>query len=99
MKYLKISSLLVLSLLLFAPAALADVECEVLQPFPVIRAESHDGEKVDDVGIRCVRVGMRMISMTAATPLGRGSNNAEFDIRSRPAVLGSPWPTTTTRIP
>ena len=40
MKYLKISSLLVLSLLLFAPAALADVECELRRSTAKVRAES-----------------------------------------------------------
>ena len=35
MKYVKLSSLLVLSLLLFAPAAQADVECE-------LESESYD---------------------------------------------------------
>ena len=44
MKYLKISSLLVLSLLLFVPAALADVECELRPNSQRIRMESENEE-------------------------------------------------------
>ena len=52
MKYLKISSFLVLSLLLFAPAALADVECEVRPNSQRVRMESkHEG--LTELTIRC----------------------------------------------
>ena len=44
MKYLKISSLLVLSLLLFVPAALADVTCEIRPNSQRIRMESENEE-------------------------------------------------------
>ena len=52
MKYLKISSLLVLSLLLFAPAALADVECRLQPNLGSIRAESM-AESIEPVDMRC----------------------------------------------
>ena len=52
MKYLKISSLLVLSLLLFAPAALADVECRLQPNLDSIRAESM-AESIEDIEMRC----------------------------------------------
>ena len=52
MKYLKISSLLVLSLLLFAPAAMADVECELRPSSQRIRMESQH-EKLAVLTVRC----------------------------------------------
>ena len=52
MKYLKISSLLVLSLLLFAPAAFADVECEIRPNSQRIRMES-ENEMLGALTIRC----------------------------------------------
>ena len=52
MKYLKISSLLVLSLLLFVPQALADVECEVDFSNQRLRMESQH-EMVDDIEVTC----------------------------------------------
>ena len=52
MKYLKISSLLVLSLLLFAPAALADVECELRPNSQRIRVES-ENEELGAIRVRC----------------------------------------------
>ena len=52
MKYLKLSSLLVLSLLLFAPAAWADIECRLQPNLRSIRAESM-AELIDDVTVRC----------------------------------------------
>ena len=52
MKYLKISSLLVLSLLLFVPAALADVTCELRTNTQRIRMES-ENEPLDALTIRC----------------------------------------------
>ena len=52
MKYLKISSLLVLSLLLFAPAALADVTCEIRPNSQRIRMESQN-EELGALTIRC----------------------------------------------
>ena len=52
MKYLKISSLLVLSLLLFAPAAQADVECELASESYDLRAESLH-EMLGTLEVRC----------------------------------------------
>ena len=53
MKYLKISSLIVLSLLLFVPSALAQVECEVAAQFNQrIRMES-EMEMLDALTVRC----------------------------------------------
>ena len=52
MKYLKISSLLVLSLLLFSSSALAQVECEVRPDNQRIRMESKM-EMVEALTIRC----------------------------------------------
>jgi hypothetical protein len=52
MKYLKISSLLVLSLLLFAPAAQADVECNLSSEGYDLRAESRH-EMLGNLEVRC----------------------------------------------
>ena len=52
MKYLKISSLLVLSLLLFAPQALADVECELRPSSQRVRMESQM-EMLAALTVRC----------------------------------------------
>ena len=52
MKYLKICSFAVLSLLLFAPAAMADIECRLQPNLDSIRAESKM-EKIEDVEMRC----------------------------------------------
>ena len=52
MKYLKISSLLVLSLLLFVPAAMADVTCELRTNTQRIRMES-ENEMLGALTIRC----------------------------------------------
>ena len=56
MKFLKISSLLVLSLLLFAPSALAQVECEVRPANQRIRMES-EREMLDALTVRCTFTG------------------------------------------
>ena len=53
MKYLKISSLLVLSLLLFAPAAWAQVECTLQPGVDRLRAES-EVEVLSTVEVECV---------------------------------------------
>ena len=53
MKYLKISSLLVLSLLLFVPAALADVTCELRPNSQRIRMESENEMLENALTIRC----------------------------------------------
>ena len=52
MKYLKISSLLVLSLLLFAPSAWADVECELRPNSQRLRMES-ENEELNDLTVLC----------------------------------------------
>ena len=52
MKYLKICSFAVLSLLLFAPAAMADVECELASENHDLRAESMH-EALDALEVRC----------------------------------------------
>jgi hypothetical protein len=52
MKYLKISSLLVLSLLLFAPAAQAVMECNLNTNLQEIRMES-EAEEVKDLTVTC----------------------------------------------
>ena len=52
MKFLKISSLLVLSLLLFAPSALADVDCELRPDSQRMRAESQH-EMLESLTVRC----------------------------------------------
>ena len=52
MKFLKISSLLVLSLLLFVPAALADVECELRPNSQRVRMES-EMEMLAALTLRC----------------------------------------------
>ncbi len=52
MKFLKISSLLVLSLLLFAPSVLAQVECEVRPNNQRIRMES-EMEMLGGITVRC----------------------------------------------
>ena len=92
MKYLKISSLLVLSLLLFVPAALADVTCEVLQAFPVIRAESLIemlGPELRD----SLRVGSRrMIPAATGDDLPLTACPRRHSISSCDSRL--PWPTT-----
>jgi hypothetical protein len=66
MKFFKISVLSTLCLLLFAPAASADVACELLQNFPQLRAESKN-EMVENVGVRCDWDEGGDINNTAAT--------------------------------
>ena len=75
MKYLKISSLLVLSLLLFAPAALADVECELRPNSQRIRMES-ENEELGAIMIRCTSDAASDI--TATTTIG--GNESTFDL-------------------
>ena len=65
MKFFKISVLSTLCLLLFAPAASADVACELLQNFPQLRAESKN-EMVENVGVRCEWDGVNDIDNTVA---------------------------------
>ena len=60
MKYMKLSSLLVLSLLLFVPGAMAQVNCVVRPSNQRIRMESKM-EKLDNLTVRC--------TLTAATDI------------------------------
>ena len=64
MKFLKISSLLVLSLLLFAPQALADVECELRPNSQRVRMESQM-EMLAALTIRCESEDGDLDSITA----------------------------------
>lgn len=66
MKYLKICSFAVLSLLLFAPAAMADVECEVDFNNQRLREESQH-EKLEDIEVTCRLDDAADIAVTAAT--------------------------------
>ena len=52
MKYMKLSSLLVLSLLLFAPGAWAALECEIGSSLQEIRMESMN-ESLNDITVTC----------------------------------------------
>ena len=80
MKFLKISSLLVLSLLLFAPAALADVECELRPNSQRIRVES-ENEMLGAIRVRCT---WEEDDIVAAD----GVNDCRQHVRSRDTVLG-----------
>ena len=82
MKYMKLSSLLVLSLLLFAPGAVADVTCELQSESRRIRMESMHEKVGDDKGmleVECSFTGVD-ISLTedlTADPVVRKST---FDL-------------------
>lgn len=67
MKYLKISSLLVLSLLLFAPQALADAECEVRPNNQRVRMES-EMEMLETLSVLCTWTGDSGIGVTDPDP-------------------------------
>ena len=83
MKYLKISSLIVLSLLLFVPSALAQVECEVRPDNQRIRMES-EMEMLDALTVRCTFTGGDIdASVSAAGNLLADRNTANestFDL-------------------
>ncbi len=83
MKFLKISSLLVLSLLLFAPSALAQVECEVRPSNQRIRMES-EMEMLENLTVRCTLTAAADItSSTSTTSLlaaRRTANESTFDL-------------------
>ena len=68
MKYLKISSLLVLSLLLFAPSAWADVECELRPGNQRLRMES-ENEMLNMLIVRCDSTAGNLDSATGGLTL------------------------------
>ena len=90
MKYLKISSLLVLSLLLFVPAALADVECELRPSSQRVRMESQM-EMLAALTVRCESEDGNLDSTSAGegglvltdndvTTAGGGDSRSTFDL-------------------
>ncbi len=83
MKYLKISSLLVLSLLLFAPSALAQIECEVRPNNQRIRMESKM-EMIDSLTVRCTLTNATDVTVSTSTTnllaARRTANQSMFDL-------------------
>ena len=83
MKYLKISSLLVLSLLLFVPAAMAQITCEVRPNNERIRMES-EMEMIESLTVRCSLTAAADITVsTSSTNLlaaRRTANQSMFDL-------------------
>ena len=83
MKYLKFSSLLVLSLLLFAPSVLAQVECEVRPSNQRIRMES-EMEMINSLTVRCeYATATNITASTSSTSLlaaRETANESSFDL-------------------
>ena len=77
MKYLKISSLLVLSLLLFAPSAQAEVSCIIGTNLQELRMES-GAEKVDGLKVTCTWTAADDFGDVTA-PAGTGDAATEAD--------------------
>ena len=76
MKYLKISSLLVLSLLLLAPAAQAEVTCTLGTNLQEIRMES-EAEKVEGLKVTCTWIANDIGALTAPTGSGDAATALE----------------------
>ncbi|MDE0294216.1 MAG: hypothetical protein OXI93_08500, partial [Bryobacterales bacterium] len=82
MKFLKISSLLVLSMLLFVPSVLAQVECEVRPNNQRIRMES-EMEMLDNLTVRCTLTAAADITTTASatgSEIATRSDESMFDL-------------------
>ena len=75
MKYMKFCSLLVLSLLLFAPSAQAEVECTIGTNLQEIRMES-GAEKVDGLTVTCTWAANDFGAVTAPTDVAAGDTAA-----------------------